>query len=286
MVEQDNLQKKEREFLKIMMIIALSVLLGVGCTFGYFFEFSPSRDLKTWVDTATIFTGVATPILTTVSVFLLYFVWKDNRRELAETKKALTEQSDTQNFSVIKDAVFDIADKLKERLQEKYTYGLVSKQWAVNSDDSEFKLSYDKGSDGKEQCWVALLEQLINYHFMYTNRDDSFSKDFKTMTLGVARIHLSEQIKIIALFIQALKSPEYRLILETTLFSKFTLFTWLIFVEISYQQFQNASEEDKSSAELVFLEMGGLTCRQAKSNTWFNTLPSEVLAELKARKLL
>lgn len=69
MVEQDNLQKKEREFLKIMMIIALSVLLGVGCTFGYFFEFSPSRDLKTWVDTATIFTGVATPILTTVSVF-------------------------------------------------------------------------------------------------------------------------------------------------------------------------------------------------------------------------
>ena len=73
MTKQEALQRKESEFLKIIMIIALSVLLGVGSTFGYFFEFSPSREFKTWVDTATIFTGVATPILSTVSVFLLYF---------------------------------------------------------------------------------------------------------------------------------------------------------------------------------------------------------------------
>jgi len=41
MTEQEKLQRKESEFIKVMIIIALSVLLGVGGTFGYFFEFSP-----------------------------------------------------------------------------------------------------------------------------------------------------------------------------------------------------------------------------------------------------
>ena len=95
MTEQEKTQKQEADFIKLIINIAVFVLLIVGATFGIFFDFTPSKELETWVDTATIFTGVATPILSTVSVFLLYFVWKDNRRELAATKQALTEQSDT-----------------------------------------------------------------------------------------------------------------------------------------------------------------------------------------------
>ncbi len=269
-----------------MIVFTILTLLIVALTFTSTFGFKPSKSLEDWADTATVITGIASPFLTAISVFLLYYVWKDNRKELKETKKVLTEQSDTQNFSVIKDAVFEIADQLHSTLQEKYTYGLSSKKWVVVSDDNSFHPSYDKDSIGKEQRWDTSLEQLINYHFIHTKGDDSFTKDFKGTIFGTARIQVSEQIKIVSLFIRALKSPEYRLILETTLFSKFKFFTWLMFIEISYEQFQNAREEDKDYAELVFLEIAGLTCRQAKNNSWIKSLSDEVLVELEARKLL
>lgn len=292
MEEQSNLQKKESEFLKVMMIIALSVLLGVGGTFGYFFEFTPSRDLKAWVDTATIFTGVATPILTTVSVFLLYFVWKDNRRELAETKKALIEQSDTQNFSVIKDAVFEIVEQAKILSQRKVVLINYGKEVKLFDLDDE-SLTIEEGDvddDMKYESTKYIVENLLHDYFLWSKSEKigniPRSTSQKNLIFNNQFHDYIEKINTLALFMQALKSDKYRQILEITLFAKLTIFTWLLFVEIAFHLLKTAKEGEKETAELVFLEIAGLTCRQLKEVYWLDSLSDEVLSELKKRKLL
>ena len=288
MAEQEKLQRKESEFLKIMMIIALSVLLGVGATFGYFFEFSPSRELKTWVDTATIFTGVVTPILSTISVFLLYFVWKDNRRELAETKRALSEQSDTQNFSVIKDAVFEIADQVKIRLiDDVEIFEVDNKIEFVNLDNETRNVIDDYYLENMK---TIPFEDFLFRYFMFTKSKpiELNEKNLQhiDMLYSEETFYFIDKIKSISMFMMKIKSLEYKSILEITLFSKLTIFSWLMFTEIAFHLYKTAKDEEKSYSELVFIEIAGLTCRQLKEVYWLDSLSDEVLLELEERQLL
>lgn len=288
MAEQEKLQRKESEFLKIMMIIALSVLLGVGATFGYFFEFSPSRELKTWVDTATIFTGVVTPILSTISVFLLYFVWKDNRRELAETKRALSEQSDTQNFSVIKDAVFEIADQVKIRLiDDVEIFEVDNKIEFVNLDNETRNVIDDYYLENMK---TIPFEDFLSRYFMFTKSKpiELNEKNLQhiDMLYSEKTFYFIDKIKSISMFMMKIKSLEYKSILEITLFSKLTIFSWLMFTEIAFHLYKTAKDEEKSYSELVFIEIAGLTCRQLKEVYWLDSLSDEVLLELEERQLL
>tara|TARA_Y100000310_G_scaffold345868_1_gene472062 strand:+ start:29401 stop:30276 length:876 start_codon:yes stop_codon:yes gene_type:complete len=291
MTEQETIQKREAEFIKLIINIAVFVLLVVGVTFGIFFDFTPSKELKTWVDTATIFTGVATPILSTVSVFLLYFVWKDNRRELAETKKALSEQSDTQNFSVIKDAVFDVAEKVKESLQSNVGMGQIGEEVLLVSESSPaFKIDYPPKPNGEEGLTIMKLEFFLEYYFRFSREkpieSTRYNNSLKGLILSAPTLQYIDKVKSIALFMKALKSDEFKEVLEITLFAKLTIFTWLMFVEIAYHLLKTAKEGEQDIAELVFIEIAGLTCRQLKAVAWLNALSDEVLFELQKRKLI
>ncbi len=288
MTEQEIQQKKEAEFIKLIIIVAVFVLLIVGITFGFLFELTPSKKLKTWVDTATIFTGVATPILSTVSVFLLYFVWKDNRRELAATKKALTEQSDTQNFSVIKDAVFEIAYQAKLRLQNDVEIFETDNRIEFVNLDQETRNVIDDYY--LENMKTIPFEEFLFSYFMFT-KVKPIEKNKKNlqhidMLYSEETFYFIDKIKSIAMFMMKIKSIEYKSILEITLFSKLTIFSWLMFTEIAFHLYKTTREEEKKYSELVFLEIAGLTCRQLKEVYWIDALSDEVLLELKARKLL
>ncbi len=291
MTEHEKQQKEERDFLKIIMIIFLSTMLGVCWVFGHFFGFSPSKSLDVWYQTATIFTGVTTPFISAISVFLLYFVWKDNRRELAETKKALTEQSDTQNFSVIKDAVFEIADQVKVCLQKDVVMGMGSNGWIltnVNSPVSDTRFLPDE--QGKEQRDEMKLESFLKLYFTFTHskpiEKNRYNDSMKELIFSNPTFEFIEKVKTIALFVRETKSINYKNILEITLFAKLNIFTWMMFVEISFHLFKTATLAEKETAELVFEEIAGLTCRQLKEVYWIDALSDEVLLELNARKLL
>ncbi|KPH64836.1 hypothetical protein, partial [Pseudoalteromonas porphyrae] len=95
-----------------------------------------------------------------------------------------------------------------------------------------------------------------------------------------------DKVKTISLFMRSIKSAEYKEILEITLFSKLTIFTWLLFIEIAYNLYRTADDNDKKTAELVFMEVAGLTCRQLKEVYWLDSLSEQVLVELTERKLL
>ena len=291
MTEQEKLQKEESNFIHKMVSIFLIILFVIFGTFGVFFELSPSRDFDVWVKTSAIFNSVTTPFLAAISAFLLYFVWKDNRRELAETKKALTEQSDTQNFSVIKSAVFEIAEQVQKQLKvEMKVVDRPHRYDLFTLDSPKFKLPEYLIDELSDQVYTSKMETIIESYFYHMkgkayedqNKESQYEKILFTDTFNP----YIDKIKTIALFIREVKSVNYRSILEITLFAKLSVFTWLMFVEIAFYLYKTSNEGEKEASELVFSEIAGLTCRQLKETYWRDSLSDEVLSELIKRKLL
>ncbi|WP_217876716.1 hypothetical protein [Pseudoalteromonas shioyasakiensis] len=272
MTEQKKTQKQEADFIKLIINIAVFVLLIVGATFGIFFDFTPSKELETWVDTATIFTGVATPILSTVSVFLLYFVWKDNRRELAATKQALTEQSDTQSFSVIKDAVFDVAGEIKTELNRTALFAYDEKRCFLELDNSNLYKSLVKEDDSEfvDKKNIKLDLFLEYYYELFRPRDYIELKPLNSNALR--QLIFSEpfdscidKTKMLGLFLSKVKSDEYKSILKITLFTKLGVYTCLLMTEISHRLYHDSKYND-DTALLVFREVAELTYSQREVN--------------------
>jgi heme/copper-type cytochrome/quinol oxidase subunit 2 len=288
MTEQEIQQKKEAEFIKLMIIVAVFVLLIVGATFGILFGLTPSEELKTWVDTATIFTGVATPILSTVSVFLLYFVWKDNRRELKATKQALIEQSDTQNFSVFKAAICEVTDSVEQILTVKVLLKRTERETVLYLENTRlYNLSQDPLT--YDECIMSF--KVFLEHYFETMRSkpleqDAHTQSFKRLLISANTHPFIEKIKTIALFFNKQKNNVHLDTLEIIVFNKLSLFTWLMFVEISFHLYKQPNKGEEIEAELVFAVIAGLICRQLKDVYWIDALSDEVLLELKARKLL
>ena len=288
MTEQEKSQKQEADFIKLIINIAVFVLLIVGATFGIFFDFTPSKELETWVDTATIFTGVATPILSTVSVFLLYFVWKDNRRELAATKQALIEQSDTQNFSVIKDAVFKVTDDIKSSLNRKVLFANGKNGCYLEAEHTHQyeQLKIQSEDDFYEKEILTIEDYLEGHYRSFTPLKGApdlelvNSDGLRMLIYGVPSEQCLDEVRMLGLFLNKVRSEEYKNILELTLFSKLTPHSWLLLIEIAHR-LHTVAEKDKDTTLLVFLEISSLVCRQSLQITYLKALPNVVFEDLK-----
>ncbi len=282
----------DSRMINLALIIAFLTLLLLTYLFTIKFGFGLPDDLQTWQTTSSYFQNIIALLTGPLSLLVLYFVWKDNRQELAETKKALTEQSDTQNFSVIKDAVFDVVEQVKLLTQKKVVLINYDKEIKLfDLDDESLTVkNEDVDDDMKYKSTTYITEDLIHDYFIWAISEKASeiprSISQKNLIYSGQFFDYIDKIKTLALFMQALKSPDYRQILEITLFSKLSIFTWLFFVEIAYHLLKYADDREKKVADLVFAEIAGLTCRQLKDIYWINSLSDEVLLELKERKLL
>ncbi|AXV65280.1 hypothetical protein D0907_08360 [Pseudoalteromonas lipolytica] len=289
----------KRTSLGLITVICAAVACSlIGIEFFRHFSFNNNAPIENWVTTATYLNNAFSPVLLFASIFLLYRTWSDSKealelqkRELEATKEVLKEQSDTQNFTVIKDAVFDIADKVKSSLQKKYAYGRIGDEWILVSEStSGFKTAFPINSSGEEIKNIIKLEDFLHQYFIFSSKkpieSTRYNNSLKGLILSAPTLQYIDKVKSIALFMKALKSDEFKEVLEITLFAKLTIFTWLMFVEIAYHLLKTAKEGEQDIAELVFIEIAGLTCRQLKAVAWLNALSDEVLAKLKERKLL
>ncbi|MBB1404847.1 hypothetical protein H5079_04385 [Pseudoalteromonas sp. SG44-5] len=270
-------------------VASLSLIFFIILVFFFYqFNFNLNTPIENWVNTASYFNGILTPPLLAITSVLIFLTWRTSKSELEETKLALREQSDTQNFSVIKDAVFEIANEIKVTMQ---------KEIRVFDDNKEiYFINFDGYKDSEideyyyEHSQKIPLEKFIfeYFQFLKTRPDKNIERNKQHVDIIFSKetFEYIDKIKSIALFMRALKSKEYREVLEVTLFAKLTIFTWLMFVEIAFHLRQTAKEGEKETAELVFLEIAGLVCRQLKEIAWRNALSDEVLLELEKRKLL
>ena len=281
----------DSRMINLALIIAFLTLLLLTYLFTIKFGFGLPDDLQTWQTTSSYFQNIIALLTGPLSLLILYFVWKDNRQELAETKKALTEQSDTQNFSVIKDAVFEIADQVKVCLQKDVVRGMGNNGWILSNVSSPISNTlFLPDEQGIEQRKEMKLELFLQEYFTFTRCKpivkNSDNDSMKKLIFSNPTFEFIEKVKTIALFVHATKSIDFKKILEITLFAKLTIFTWLMFVEIAFHLLKTAKVGEKETAELVFEEIAGLTCRQLKEVYWLDSLSDEVLLELKERKLL
>lgn len=281
----------DSRMINLALIIAFFMLLLLTFLFAIKFGIGLPADIQTWQITSSYFQNIIALLTGPLSLLILYFVWKDNRQELAETKKALTEQSDTQNFSVIKDAVFEIADQVKVCLQKDVVRGKVNNGWILSNVSSPISDTlFLPDEQGIEQRKEMKLELFLQEYFTFTLckpiEKNSDNDSMKKLIFSNPTFEFIEKVKTIALFVHATKSIDFKKILEITLFAKLTIFTWLMFVEIAFHLLKTAKVGEKETAELVFEEIAGLTCRQLKEVYWLDSLSDEVLLELQERKLL
>lgn len=264
----------------------------MALTFIFIFGFKPSKSLEHWADTATVITGIASPFLTTISVFLLYLVWKDNRIELAATKQALTEQSDTQSFSVIKDAAFDVAGEIKTELNRTVLFAYDEKRCFLELDSSNLYKSLVKEDDSEfvDKQNIKLDLFLEYYYELFRPRDYAELKPINSNALR--QLIFSEpfyscidKTKMLGLFLSKVKSDEYKSILKITLFTKLGVYTCLLMTEISHRLYYDSKYND-DTALLVFREVAELTYSQREGKFFIKSLPDTVVNDLIRLKLI
>ncbi|WP_157863176.1 hypothetical protein [Pseudoalteromonas translucida] len=267
-----------------ILFLVLFLVLGFLDTFFNRFTYNLNTPIQNWVDTAVYFNNALSPILLLATVILLYWTWKDNRKELAATKKALVEQSDTQNFSVIKDAVFEIAVGVRKSMRKNIT---------VFDDNNEiYFINLNKFENTEIDDYFykhsrnTTLEAFLSNYFIFMRAKPNINiernRQHMLMIFSDETHEYNDKVKSISLFLRALKSKEYKSILEITLFSKLTIFTWLMFVEIAFHLYKTAKDEEKNTSKLVFIEIAGLTCRQMPDKTWLSALSDETRDKITA----
>lgn len=296
MFVSNNLKKTTNKILKQLIknpVIYFIFIAIFGCSifvFEFFsiFNFNLNTPIERWVATATYFSNVFSPILLFVSILLLYRTWKDSKEalevqklELIETRIVLKEQSDTQSYSVFKETLFQVIDQIKKLNDKKCKLKHDERKWSIITDDN-FDFRSIKESDMPFETFLQA------YFFEMRSKpleNDELSLSFKRLIFEGTNVYI-EKIKTIALLLSNIEGNRYKSILEISIFNKLTIFTWLMFVEISFHLYKQPNKGEEIEAELVFAVIAGLICRQLKDVYWIDALSDEVLLELKARKLL
>jgi len=267
--------------------------------FGFYYLWPMDK----WVQYATFFNNALSPILLLTSVLLLFQTWRSShealsvqKRELKATKEVLKEQSDTQNFSVFKEALFEVIDSVDP---------LLDKEVILVRDKKDYKLITDIKKQRKDltddEQQMPFSEFLSKYFLKMNDQARKKRQELKTgQEVKKDSHHISYEklllkntykfrakIKAIALLFQKQEMNIHRETLEIIIFQRLTIFTWLMFLEVYYQLSKDEkNKEDQESAKLVFQVIAGLTCRQLKEVSWLNALSPELHTELKNSGLI
>lgn len=282
----------------LVSLVVLVVLLGcltLAIAFLKRFNFENSWPMDKWVDSFVYFNNATSPLLLLASVVLLYQTWlgsrealKVQKRELEETKNVLKEQTDTQNFGVFKDALFEVTDSVALMLETKVLLKrtendvqlFIEKSWG-------YKANQELLTDDER---IMTFKSFLRHYFEVMSgkplEEDSHTASFKRLLIPGETFPYIEKVKTIALLFHKQKLNVHFDTLEIIIFHRLDKFTWLMFVEIAFYLFKTSKEDEKNSAELVFEAIAGLTCRQLKEISWIQALSDEVLFELQKRKLI
>ncbi|MBB1469098.1 hypothetical protein H5232_11650 [Pseudoalteromonas sp. SG41-5] len=109
----DQTNKKTNSAKNALKMAVLSVVLSV-VIFYCRFDIEFNAPMKNWVETATYFNNLLSPIFLLITIFLLYWTWKD-------TKEGFNQQNADNVYNYIIDSTTKFADSYKQELErDKY----------------------------------------------------------------------------------------------------------------------------------------------------------------------
>lgn len=285
----------ENNLVSFLVLVVFLGCLTLAVVFQMRFNFRYWWPMDKWVDSFVYLNNALSPLLLLASVVLLYQTWlgsrealKVQKHELEETKNVLKEQTDTQNFGVFKDALFEVTDSVALMLETKVLLKrtesvvqlFIEKSWGYNVNQESLR------DDERIMTFRSFLRHYFEVMIGKPLEEDSHTASFKRLLIPGETFPYIEKVKTIALLFHKQKLNVHFDTLEIIIFHRLDKFTWLMFVEIAFYLFKKSKEDEKNSAELVFEAIAGLTCRQLKEISWIQALSDEVLFELQKRKLI
>lgn len=103
------LQVNDEKKVKVLVIFTFLVIVGAVIVFFKQFGFDLDTPIENWVNTATYFNNLLTPLLLFVTVLLLFWTWRD-------TKKGLDKQSNDNKYSATLLSFESLSKEFKLRL--------------------------------------------------------------------------------------------------------------------------------------------------------------------------
>lgn len=164
----------------------------------------PEDIRNAWKDTSSIINGLITPILTFVSVVLIWMTWKTSKKEFKKNNTTLKNQIDSQSM---RDDLSIFARRTSQ-LNERFT----EKKYSINTDDIFFLST----------ALLAKLDQSI-LDKVYSNISDEFKNNYvqNKQLDALTNTHLCV-LKYLGQYNfslnQILKSSDYKVTSETELY--------------------------------------------------------------------
>ncbi|MBS3796670.1 hypothetical protein [Pseudoalteromonas sp. BDTF-M6] len=118
-------------------LVAIAVVYSVGTlvVFLLYFDINPSLPMSDWVNTAVYFNNILSPVFLLITIFLVYFTYRDNKAELQGTRQLIKNQIEHANYESARKQVLLIVDELSKDINTTIPLGPAFRQQIVNNID-------------------------------------------------------------------------------------------------------------------------------------------------------
>lgn len=259
----------------------LLFLLLIFICFVNVFGIGAPKNIQTWTNTSSVFYNLTSTCIAVISLILLLNIWRDNRKELKETREALQDQLNIQNFTVTKETVTSVIFQIKE-LNKRHlilienNYNYVIKSVGERGDLDFTSLTINNNGNSHQFTHSHFFEEyFLSVGSKNISNDYSHPNNYKSLIFDKNFFIYKDKIIALGLLLSSVKSEEYKKILRVILYPELSIFTWLFVLEISSHLHLYEKGKLHIGMKAVFIEIAYLVSFQIESKELLGWLSEE-----------
>ena len=269
----------------------LLFLIFIFIFFVSVFGIGAPKNIQTWTNTSSVFYNLTSTCIAVISLILLLNIWKDNRKELKETREALQDQLNIQNFTVTKETVTSVIFQIKE-LNKRHiilienNYNYVIKSVGERGDLDFTSLTINNNGNSDQFTHSNFFEEyFLSVGSKNISNDYSHPNNYKSLIFDKNFFIYKDKIIALGLLLNSVRFEEYKKILRVILYPELSIFTWLFMIEISSHIHLYEKENSHINMKAVFTEIANLVYLQIESKKLLDWLSEEAINNIEAENI-
>ncbi|WP_165725203.1 hypothetical protein [Pseudoalteromonas sp. SA25] len=269
----------------------LLFLIFIFICFVSVFGIGAPKNIQTWTNTSSVFYNLTSTCIAVISLILLLNIWKDNRKELKETREALQDQLNIQNFTVTKETVTSVIFQIKE-LNKRHiilienNYNYVIKSVGERGDLDFTSLTINNNGNSDQFTHSNFFEEyFLSVGSKNISNDYSHPNNYKSLIFDKNFFIYKDKIIALGLLLNSVRFEEYKKILRVILYPELSIFTWLFMIEISSHIHLYEKENSHINMKAVFTEIANLVYLQIESKKLLDWLSEEAINNIEAENI-
>lgn len=269
----------------------LLFLIFIFICFVSVFGIGAPKNIQTWTNTSSVFYNLTSTCIAVISLILLLNIWKDNRKELKETREALQDQLNIQNFTVTKETVTSVIFQIKE-LNKRHiilienNYNYVIKSVGERGDLDFTSLTINNNGNSDQFTHSNFFEEyFLSVGSKNISNDYSHPNNYKSLIFDKNFFIYKDKIIALGLLLNSVRFEEYKKILRVILYPELSIFTWLFMIEISSHIHLYEKENSHINMKAVFIEIANLVYLQIESKKLLDWLSEEAINNIEAENI-